>query len=237
MSDWKSLIFFFVPDDAVLPLVPGASGFPVLGDVFGAASEQGLGRDFSTVSFDYLVFLDDLLRAYDVGPLTTFQHVTEIEEGRLTHTPAARCAPLRARLEGWQARFLADPGPAADVLRKAEDQLVADWRLRLDAAPQPGGEWLHDKMHESLTQMLAVRAEHPIDGARLLALWHANEGRGYLPDDQPGNAYPAAATALIGDRLSNILTSAFQGFGYIKALQGWCREAEGMGLGMLELEW
>lgn len=89
---------------------------------------------------------------------------------------------------------------------------------------------MQEKNRASIDLYQAELSSSPIDGERMLQLWNANEGRGYFD-----GSYPETAVQLFTKRPSNLLSAAFQTFGYIKAMQGWCDKAGDKGI--LEIIW
>lgn len=187
MSDWKSLIVAFVPD-AEAPTALGESAFcETTTNALGKAGEAGLTRGFDTVSFEYLVYLDPLMQAYGLPKSETLKRTLHANDGTIKFLSTNDCRRYRKVLAEFAERFQADPDIAAEVLRQQEEEGIVAW----EQMPQSEYALLAQKRQETISLWRSEQVRAPIDGGRMIGLWNANPGCGYLPDD-----YPDAAKAL-----------------------------------------
>lgn len=227
MSDFKSAFIVFVPADETPPPVDGGVFSDEMDALLSRAHQAGRMRQFATVSYDYTLFLDPFLAAYDLPKTGDLRRVEEADDGAAAFMNAAGCAAFGDVMVDFAARFVADPEIAAALVRAEDDESFVLMGGANFNSPDPF--WARKKL-EMMERWRLARAREPIDGARMRGLWDANAGQGYLPGD-----YPKAAEALFTDRPTGMMVSAFQTFGYIKAMRAWCAEAEGMGI--LEITW
>ncbi|MFV0474171.1 MAG: hypothetical protein ACK5MQ_08200 [Pikeienuella sp.] len=231
MSDWKSpFIVFAADEDSPLPIEDTVFCDRAT-DLLARAHETGEKREFDSVSYDHLLFLDRFLPAYKLPESQSLAQIGNADDGEIRFLTSAQREVFLGVLEEFERRFLADPGIAAEVARREDDRTFVHVQEAIGKTP-PGFDaaFWDGKRRESAERYRAARAAEPIDGARMLGLWNANEGRGYLPPD-----YPEAARALFSERPATLLSSAFQTFGYLKAMRRWCEEAEGRAI--MEIIW
>lgn len=228
MSDWKSLMVAFVTEDEIPDEIAEHVLDEPINSVLSDAHNAGLMREFDTVSFDYLVFLDPFLSAYNLPECSAFKKtLARRHDVELQLLPASSRTDFRNTLSAFATHIQNIPEIAARVIRADDQKMFNHWASSADKTTDP---FMREKNYASLELYRKELLDAPIDGERMLQLWNINKGRGYFH-----GSYPEAAELLFTNRPCNLLSAAFQTFGYIKAMQKWCDEAGDRAI--LEIIW
>lgn len=206
--------------DADIPATPEEGLFEKFGPLIGNAGEAGQLFQFSSYSYDHLVYWAPLHVWFDLNPFNDSYETSLSPQCSVCHIPAPHAVACISVLDELQELVGGNSERIAENLTSE----VRKWSTQGSAPTHPKSQIAH-----------ARRLNFSISAEEIAFLWDCAEPRGCLPNEY------GRANAYLAERANfyaiSVHSDVYQTFNYLKTVPQWLSEAKQNGMGLVFIYW